>query len=98
MNRKQNTQFQMIADFDGDASVLVAERESGEYPILCTRNLVIFPTVLAPIIVGRPQSVQLAQKLIENPDKVFCIFCQKDEATEIQLPATYIRLAFLQNS
>lgn len=72
----------MIADFDGDASVLVAERESGEYPILCTRNLVIFPTVLAPIIVGRPQSVQLAQKLIENPDKVFCIFCQKDEATE----------------
>ena len=82
MNRKQNTQFQMIADFDGDASVLVAERESGEYPILCTRNLVIFPTVLAPIIVGRPQSVQLAQKLIENPDKVFCIFCQKDEATE----------------
>ena len=34
MNRKQNTQFQMIADFDGDASVLVAERESGEYPIL----------------------------------------------------------------
>ena len=65
----QQNPFSLIADFDGDASVLVAERESGEYPILCTRNLVIFPTVLAPIIVGRPQSVQLAQKLIENPER-----------------------------
>lgn len=97
---EQKTKYTISNDsrFDGDASVLVAERESGEYPILCTRNLVIFPTVLAPIIVGRPQSVQLAQKLIENPDKVFCIFCQKDEATETPHLETSIRLVCLLNS
>ena len=82
MNRNSNTQFQMIADYDGDASVLVEEKAPGEYPILCTRNLVVFPTVLAPIIVGRPQSVALAKEIAQNTEKVFCIFCQKNETTE----------------
>ena len=83
MNYKNTkAQFQMIADFDGDASVLVAEREPGEYPILCTRNLVVFPTVLAPIVVGRKTSMALAQQLEKDPNQIFCIFCQKDEETE----------------
>ncbi len=82
MNKKTNTQVQMIADFDGDASVLVAQRESGVYPTLCTRSLVLFPTVLAPILIGRAESQALAEMLEKNPDTVFCIFCQKDESAE----------------
>ena len=39
----------MIADFEGDITELLKDRESGTYPIICTRNLVIFPTVLAPL-------------------------------------------------
>jgi hypothetical protein len=41
MNRNSNTQIQMIADFEGDASVLIQEREAGIYPTLCTRDLVV---------------------------------------------------------
>ena len=43
MKRKSNTQFQMIADYDGDLSALMGTMETGEYPILATRNLVLFP-------------------------------------------------------
>ena len=69
----------MIADFEGDASVLVAEKEAGKYPTLCTRNLVLFPTVLTPVLVGRESSIALVKKMEENPSQVFCIFSQKDE-------------------
>lgn len=79
MNKRTNTQVQMIADFEGDASVLVTQRESGTYPALCTRNLVLFPSVLAPILIGRDKSKALVEKIEENPDTIFCIFCQKEE-------------------
>ena len=72
----------MIADYEGDASVLVKDQEPGVYPTLCTRNLIFFPTVLAPIIVGRDQSMALVKELENKQDKIFCIFCQKEESTE----------------
>ena len=77
MNRNSNTQIQMIADFEGDASVLIQEREAGVYPTLCTRDLVVFPSVLTPILIGRAESKELANMLEQNPETVFCIFCQK---------------------
>ena len=67
----------MIADFEGDASVLIQEREAGVYPTLCTRDLVVFPSVLTPILIGRAESKELANMLEQNPETVFCIFCQK---------------------
>ena len=83
MSIRNNSQFQMIADYEGDISVLLQGNDSGEYPVLCTRNLVMFPTVIAPIIAGRPQSLALTRKIEETQDGVFCIFCQKDEDCEL---------------
>ena len=74
----------MIADFEGDASVLIQEREAGIYPTLCTRDLVVFPSVLTPILIGRAESKELANMLEQNPETVFCIFCQKH--TDIDSP------------
>ena len=82
MSIRNNSQFQMIADYEGDISVLLEGNNSGEYPVLCTRNLVMFPTVIAPIIAGRPQSLALTRKMEETQEGVFCIFCQKDEDCE----------------
>ena len=59
----------MIADFEGDASVLIQEREAGVYPTLCTRDLVVFPAVLTPILVGRKESQELVNMLEQNPEK-----------------------------
>ncbi|EFI71605.1 endopeptidase La [Segatella baroniae B14] len=69
----------MIADYDGDLSALMGTMETGEYPILATRNLVLFPTVISPILVGREASVNLIEKLKDKEGTVFAIFCQKDQ-------------------
>ena len=79
MAKKSNTQFQMIADFDGDSSILYGDLESGNYPMLCTRNVVMFPTVISPVLVGREQSTNLMRMLQKKEDPVMCVFCQKDE-------------------
>lgn len=72
----------MFADFEGDVTTLLKDNPAGEYPMLCTRDLVAFPTVLTPIVVGRAESKNLAQMLANKPDTTFCIFCQKNRDTE----------------
>ena len=78
MNTRSNTSVQMIADFDGDASMLMEEQPAGDYPILTTRNIVMFPTVLTPILVGRTPSLNLLKRLENHPGEVFTVFSQKD--------------------
>ena len=68
----------MIADYEGDISNLLNTNVLGEVPILTTRNLVVFPGVVSPILVGREASVKLIKYLDKNPDTIFCIFCQRD--------------------
>ena len=76
MNRNSNTQIQMIADFEGDASVLIQEREAGIYPTLCTRDLVVFPSVLTPILIGRAESKELANMLEQNQKQYSASFAR----------------------
>lgn len=86
MNEDQDTQFEVIADFEGgdDTLKLIGSSEAGTYPMLATRNLVLFPTVPTPILVGREASVNLIKMLDskKKKDTVFAIFCQKDPDTE----------------
>ena len=42
----------MIADYDGDIKNLFETEMSGSFPILVTRNIVLFPGIITPIIVG----------------------------------------------
>ena len=72
----------MIADFEGDISKIFAMEVEGEVPILATRNIVLFPGIIAPIIVGRKQSFNLVNKLKRNPDMTFAVFCQKNSEIE----------------
>ena len=68
----------MIADYEGDISNLLNTNVLGEVPILTTRNLVVFPGVVSPILVGREASVKLVKYLDKHPDTIFGIFCQLD--------------------
>lgn len=72
----------MIADYDGDVKQLFDVDVKGDVPILATRNLVLFPGVMTPILVGRPASVSLVERLKKKPDTIFAIFCQKDPDME----------------
>ena len=53
----------MIADYDGDISNLLNTEITGEIPVLTTRNLIVFPGIVTPILVGRESSVQLVKYL-----------------------------------
>lgn len=77
---KSSTNIRMIADFEGDVSQFFAPGEPGEYPLLFTRNMVLFPGVLVPILLGRKASIDVARYLAKNSDKRKCaIFSQIDE-------------------
>ena len=72
----------MIADFDGDVSQLFSHKMSGEVPILATRNMVLFPGIIAPILVGRTESMNLVKHLEKHPNTIFAIVCQREAGTE----------------
>ena len=66
----------MIADYDGDISRLFDDGIDGDLPILVTRNLVLFPGVVTPILIGRTASVNLVKRLQEQQDAIFAVFSQ----------------------
>ena len=72
----------MIADYEGDISTLFNSQEEGIYPILATRNMVFFPGVISPILIGRDSSLNLIKRLEKHPNATFCIFCQKNQNVE----------------
>lgn len=82
MKKDINNAFSMIADYEGDITKLFEESIDGEVPILATRNLVLFPGVVSPVLIGRIQSLNLINHLKDNQDSIFAIFCQKDADQE----------------
>ena len=79
---KTNTSIQMIADYEGDVTSLFNIEPEGSTPILATRNIVLFPGVIAPIIIGREASINLVERLQQKPEQVFAVFCQKSSDIE----------------
>ncbi|MDY6206074.1 MAG: endopeptidase La [Prevotella sp.] len=78
MDKNQNNAIQMIADYEGDINHLFNVEIDGNVPILATRNMVLFPGVISPILVGRAASLSLINKLQNAPDTIIAVFCQKD--------------------
>lgn len=82
MNDNTNSQIQMIADYEGDISTLFDINYNGPIPILATRNIVMFPGVICPIMIGREQSIQLIDEMQQNPNAIFTVFCQDNADKE----------------
>ena len=80
-DREANKAFSMIADIDGDFSSLIDMETPGEIPILPVRNLVLFPGVVSPILIGRESSMRLVRKA-EKANTIIGIVCQKDPEVE----------------
>ena len=58
----------MIADYEGDITKLFEGNEDGELPVLATRNLVLFPGVVSPVLIGRTASLNLVNYLKDRQD------------------------------
>ncbi len=68
----------MIADIDGDFKDLLDHQQKPDVvPVLPVRNLVLFPGVVSPILIGRASSKTLVQKA-EKKNLVICVIPQRD--------------------
>ena len=77
----KNRAFSMIADVEGDYSDLNQVEIPDSLPILAVRNIVLFPGVVTPVLIGRDSSMKIV-RLAEKNDMLIGIFCQRDPETE----------------
>ncbi|MCD8306427.1 MAG: endopeptidase La [Prevotella sp.] len=84
MGRNAKTpSIQMIADYEGDIDNLIGGDETLEkMPFLITRNMVLFPGIITPILIGRARSLALVEHLKEKSNETIAIFCQKDSTID----------------
>ena len=82
MELRPGATIQMIADYDGDISHLFEDGEGGNVPVLPTRNMVLFPGIIAPILLGRDSSIKLIGHLKDEENMLFAVFCQKNPEKE----------------
>ena len=93
-NPNKNSAFQMIADIDGDfKDILDNQQKPTRVPILPVRNLVVFPGVVSPILIGRDASKMVIQKAEKKGDFIG-IVCQSDREIDMALQEDlyYIRV------
>lgn len=69
--------FSMIADIEGDFRDITKVKIPDSIPILPVRNLVMFPGVITPILIGRESSMTLV-KQAEKSGKIIGIVCQRE--------------------
>ena len=72
----------ILTDCDVDEDFTEGIEKVGEIlPILPLRNMVLFPGVAMPVMVGRPKSMRLIKDAALNK-KLIGVVCQKDMDTE----------------
>ena len=81
-----NRSFSMIADVEGEYSDLTNVETPDSLPILAVRNLVLFPGVVSPILIGRDSSMSLIRKA-EKQGGMVGVVCQRDPEVESPIRA-----------
>ncbi len=74
----------MIADVEGDYHDLTETEIPDTLPILAVRNLVLFPGVVSPILIGREASMTLIRKAEKN-NILIGVFTQRDPDVEMPI-------------
>ena len=74
----------MIADVEGDLKDILNVKAPDNVPILPVRNLVLFPGVVSPILIGRDSSKIVIQKA-EKKGELIGIICQRDPEVDVPL-------------
>ncbi|MBQ5663910.1 MAG: endopeptidase La [Bacteroidaceae bacterium] len=71
----------MIAEFDGNEEELFKMDPGSVLPVLPLRNMVLFPTAVLPVSVGRESSLKLIREMYEKKSN-FAVVCQKDHKVD----------------
>ena len=76
-----NKSFSMIAEVDADFADVINEQAPEQLPILAVRNMVLFPGIVSPVLVGRPKSKRLIADAERN-SALIGICCQRNPETD----------------
>ncbi len=71
------TSISLVADFDGNVEHIFEEEVDKNLPILPLRNMVLFPGVVLPVVVGRKSSLKLIKQAFRHK-QVIGAFSQID--------------------
>ena len=71
------TSISLVADFDGNVEHIFVEEVDKNLPILPLRNMVLFPGVVLPVVVGRKSSLKLIKQAFRHK-QVIGAFSQID--------------------
>ena len=77
----ETSRFSLIAEFEGNEENLLKIEVNKVLPILPLRNMVLFPTAILPVAVGRESSLELIEEA-ERTKGYFAVVCQKDPKIE----------------
>lgn len=80
-NHPHNNPFSLIADFDGDISVLFRQEIGSTLPILPLRDMMLFPGVVVSVAIGRESSLQLVRSAAKSGGLIG-VCCQRESDTE----------------
>lgn len=81
MEESNENAFSLIADFDGNEEQLFDIKIDKDLPVLPLRNMVLFPSVVLPVTVGRISSLKLVNEAYKNNGYI-AVVCQKNAETE----------------
>jgi len=82
-NQYNTKSISMIADLEGDLTDMIDGDIPSTLPILPVRNIVIFPGVVWPILLGRESSMKLVRQA-EKTGSLIGVVCQRDP--DIEMP------------
>ncbi|WP_294744530.1 endopeptidase La [uncultured Prevotella sp.] len=82
-NQYNTKSISMIADLEGDITDMIDGEIPSTLPILPVRNIVIFPGVVWPILLGRESSMKLVRQA-EKTSSLIGVVCQRDP--DIEMP------------
>ena len=91
---EQNPAFSMIADYDGNEEGLFNIDVDEFAAILPLRNMVLFPSVVLPVSVGRQSSLQLVNDAVSQ-GKNIAVFCQREPNTEFPIQKDLFQIGTL---
>ena len=100
-----NGTISLVADFEGDIESLLNKDVDEVVPVLPLRNLLLFPTVVTPITIGRESSMKLIEA-VSKKKQVFAVACQKNPDIEsprlndlysVGVAASVVRIVDLPN-
>ncbi len=72
-NQDNGVTVNFVADFDGDIRQLTDIEIPDEMPVLPLRNMVLFPSIMTPVNIGRTNSRKVIKKA-EKQDMLIAVF------------------------